>query len=1043
MVMVAKRLYGFVYVCFCTITIASQYTTFAQQDASVPSDAPYGFSQFKITHWTTEDGLPGNTLVSLYQDKKGYLWIGSYQGLIRFDGNKFTDYDDSNTPGLVSHHIRAIVGDSIGNIWLGTGHGLVKYNNGKFLNISDSSYQFFIESISLDEKNNKLWLGTRSSGLYCYHVNENRFEKIESEFSSDIIYAIIFSEDGGIFVGGGKTGLAYYKDGRWTYYGNTNRMLKSEILSMHSYNGALYIGTPMGLIVKEGDRLSWIDKFNEMSVNTIKTDREGNLWILTNRGAFKQEGNQDWKLISTKDGLSDSDVRDVLFGEEGSIWLATYRGGLNQLRETKFMTLTATDGIDTDVIREIEHVKGDLFMAISADEKLYTIQNGVVKHKAIKNQVTKFYDLLIDNENLWIASYSGLLLIKPNGAEKLFTEKDGLPTRQLRIIYKDSKGRYWIGTKNQGLLTMEFKENGVPVFELFKPNEINSSFIMSIREDEMGNLLIGTNTGGINIISPQGDVTIYDKSKGLISNLVFGTHTDNKGVVWVAATDGVSRIEHGQCFNYTGDSGLPQESIFDIVEDELGYLWMSAAIGIIRVEKDQLNKYKDGSLSSVYWKVYGKQDELKKSECTSTASILKAPDGSLWFPMNGGIVAVVPASLTINKTPPAVYLEKIVVDDVDLPPSSHVVISPDSRRIAFHYTALSLKSPKSNLYRYQLVNFDKQWIEAGTERQIVYTNLPRGDYEFKVIACNNDGVWNNTGASITLTVEPYFYETKWFYGLSIAIFGFGVLSFIRWRTQIVRNKNFELEIEVAKRTLQLKQKSDSLEEENREKTSILNIVSHDLRSPLNKIKGLTDLMKLSGGLSTEQNEYVTHIVRSVSDGNQLIRHLLDSESLNNEKQKNIEITPIDLQSFLHGWQMDVNAQLIHKNQKLHIDNRVAENFIFKSEPLLLTRILDNLVSNASKFSEKGQSIWVTVRAIDGAVNFSIRDEGPGISDEDRKLLFRKFQKLTARPTAGEGSTGLGLSITKALIEKLNGTIDLKSKVGEGTEFIVTFPLTAS
>jgi signal transduction histidine kinase len=469
---------------------------------------------------------------------------------------------------------------------------------------------------------------------------------------------------------------------------------------------------------------------------------------------------------------------------------------------------------------------------------------------------------------------------------------------------------------------------------------------------------------------------------------------------------------------------------------------MSAAIGIIRVEKEQLNKFKAGKLSSIYWKVYGKKDELKRSECAGTASILKAPDGSLWFPMNGGIVAVYPASLSINRTPPPVYLEKIIVDDVELDPNNHIDIPPDSRRVVFHYTALSLKSPKSNLYRYQLVNFDKQWIDAGAERQIVYTNLPRGDYEFKVIACNNDGIWNNTGASVTLTVQPYFYETKWFYALSIAIFGFGVFSFIRWRTQSVRSKNIELEIEVAKRTLLLKQKSESLEEENREKTSILSIVSHDLRSPLNKIKGLTDLMKLSGGLNDEHKEYMAHIDQSVADGNLLIRHLLDSESLRREKEK-VQYEHIDLHKFLHNWELGVNAQLLRKNQILILNHEsVIPNFTFYSDASLLTRILDNLVSNASKFSEKGQTIWVTVTGDGQAINFSIRDEGPGISDDDKKLLFRKFQKLTARPTAGEGSTGLGLSITKALVEKLQGTISLKSKVGEGTEFIVTFRVDA-
>jgi signal transduction histidine kinase/streptogramin lyase len=999
-----------------------------------------GFSQYKITYWTTDDGLPGNTLVSLYQDKKGYLWIGSYQGLIRFDGNKFNDYNDVNTPDLVSHHIRVIMDDDKGNMWLGTGQGLVQFTDNKFINRADSLTQFFIESMSFDKINQRIWIGTRSAGVYCYYIRENRYEKIESLLSKDLIYAIACTSNGGVWVGGGKSGLGYYENGTWTYYNTSNGMPSSEILSMFINNGTIYIGTPAGLVIKENDKFSVLEKFSDMSINAIKKDSDGNLWVLTSRGVYKQSNYKDWERISTKEGISDNDVRDMLIDNEGTVWLATYRGGLNQLKETKFFTLAEYEGIDADVIREIEQWDENTFMAISTDGKLYEIENGKAKLKPLKNQLTRTYDLLIDKDkNLWIASYSGLLLKRPDGSETMYTEKDGLPSRQLRIIIQDSKGRYWIGTQNQGLLLMDWSKNKKPVFKKYKNNELNSMFIMSIREDKNGNMLISTNTGGLNIITPDEQVKIYSRDNGLISNLTFSTHTDNENVIWVASTEGIARIENGKCYNFTRESELPQESIFDIVEDDLGYLWMSAAIGIIRVEKAQMNDFKEGKIKSIYWKVYGKHDELKKSECTGTAKVLKAKDGTLWFPMNGGIVAVDPASLVKNERVPDVYIEKVIVDEKEVESGAAFTVPPSVRRVVFHYTGISLKYPRTTQYKYQLVNFDRYWVDAGSERQIVYTSLPKGNYVFRVIACNNDGVWNTTGASIAFTVQPYFYETLWFYAVVIVVIGLGMFGYTRWRTRTIMYRNLELENEVAKRTHQLIQKSESLEEEMSEKNSILNIVSHDLRSPLNKIKGLSDLIKLSGGLSNEQNEYVNHIVQSVDEGDALIRDLLEAESVENARQK-AELTTIEVEKFLQSWQLGVNAHLSRKKQHLQLQNNTDEKLIITSDPLIITRILDNLVSNASKFSDKGKTIWVSVNKTNADISFSIRDEGPGISEADQKLLFKKFQKLTARPTAGEGSTGLGLSITKALVENLGGTIEVQSKIGEGAEFVVKLPL---
>ncbi len=255
-----------------------------------------------------------------------------------------------------------------------------------------------------------------------------------------------------------------------------------------------------------------------------------------------------------------------------------------------------------------------------------------------------------------------------------------------------------------------------------------------------------------------------------------------------------------------------------------------------------------------------------------------------------------------------------------------------------------------------------------------------------------------------------------------------ILAIVLYRSQMRK----------ARTNLELKQKSESLEEENRQKTSILNIVSHDLKAPFSKIKGLTDIMQMTKDLNkTEKEEYISHIQSAVEQGNHLISNLLESQTIHHESNLPF-LENTDVVKFIHDFQHATNGQLLKKQQQLQTQVELFNDFTFIDQHML-TRILDNLVSNASKFSDKGKLIYLRAWSEGATLNFSVRDEGPGISESDQKKMFKKFQMLSARPTAGEGSTGLGLSITKALVEKLKGTIRVKSKVGEGTEVVISFP----
>jgi signal transduction histidine kinase/ligand-binding sensor domain-containing protein len=1001
-------------------------------------------TQYKITSWGSDDGIP-NRLISLYQDQQEYLWIGSFDGLFRFDGTRFTNYNRFNTPGLGSDHVKSFVGDRNGNLWIGTGKGLVVCNKGKFTNLAGKN-DFFIESIKLDERNNKLWIGTRHNGLYEYDIGKRVYTKVK-EFENELINAIALDASGGVWVGSEKNGLTYFKNAALTRYGKPNGLLSSEVLSLYiDSSDQLYVCTSSGLFQKKKTQENFTSTsiVEGVRVESAKKDRDGNLWMATAVGAFKQNSDNSWTHLTTKNGLSTNEISDVCFIPEGSIWLATSRGGLNQLREAKFITISTNQGLTIDGTGAIQEISKNKFLVGSTNGKLFTIEHRLAKPFPIQTKLTqRIHTILRDaKNNLWIGNYDGLLVITPTGLEKLFTEKDGLPTRQIRIIYQDKKNNYWIGTRNKGLIKMTVDKSVLnPKFKIFKYdelNQMNSTFIMSIEENDKNEFLIGSNTGGLLKLSADNSFIHYSKENGLDVTNTLSARYDKNGIIWIASSEGLMMMEDNKFFSWTPRDGLPVSNIFDVMEDSQGFLWMPSAKGIIRVEKQQLLDYKTKKIHSIDWKIYTSNNELENSDCTGPSQILKASDGSLWFSMTGGVVVVDTKLLNPNNRQPNVYIEKVTVDEKEFNGSGKLTVSAGKQRVVFSYAALCLHYPNSAKYKYQLQPFDKDWIDAGTDRQAVYTSLPGGDYVFNVIACNNDGVWNATGASLLVVKQPYFYQTWWFYVSVFALLGLSIIAYIRLSISASHAKAMRLEREVERRTRQLKQKSEALEDRNREKTGMINIVAHDLKAPLNKIKGLMGLIKMTSTFSEEQQEYVSYIDRSISQGDQLIRDLLDIHSFEHENSK-LELAEVDLVKTLTEWQQSISGQLHQKNQTLDSRIDLKEGFTISTDPHKLIRVLDNLVTNASKFSERGKTIHLKVWQNGESIMFSFRDEGPGISEADQKKLFKRFQKLTARPTAGENSSGLGLSIIKVLLEKLGGTISVNSKLGEGTEFIVSLP----
>jgi ligand-binding sensor domain-containing protein len=776
---------------------------------------------YKISRFATSDGLPGNTLLNLQTDSQGYLWLGGFEGITRFDGTHFVTFNPAVNPEFKSSQINAIEVDKNGNLWIGTGKGLVRHTKGEFINLATADFSFNIESIAVDDLQHVIWLGTRNGGLYQYDIQKKNYERIESRFSQDIITSVELDSAGGIWISSDRNGFAHYDHKTWQYYSTSDGLRTDEITGLHWQDGKLYVYSTQGLHVLKNGKIEVIPSFNNSRVTKVKSDPNGNMWVLTTSGVHVLRQGRGWQTLTKRDGLSVDDIRDIVF-DQGSIWLATYRGGLNHLLEEKFISFSAREGLITEAVSSIYQVSTNKFMVGTTDGHIFSIENGMVKPFLIRNFINKPVGKILKDHagNLWFATYDGLLLVTADGREKLFTEKDGLPTRQLRAIIQDRNKNYWIGSRTDGVIKMEFNHFSIkPIFTKAYSEALrgaNATFIMSMSVDGDDNLILATNIGAIIKILPNGLIKQHFTHPDGLGEAAFSAHADEQGTIWAASSNGVSRIKDDSVVTLSRREGMPQETIYDVVEDDLGYLWMPTAKGIMRVLKQELEDYMDDKKTTVHWRLYDNSDDLAKSECTGASQILKDASGRMWFPMLEGLIQVDPKKITLDSEPPEIRIDGLSVDDQNVDITKEVVLQAGTKRLVFSYGAISLKHRKAIHYKYQIEGFDGDWIKAGSNTAAVYTSLPAGRHTFKVTACNRDGVCTIDGARMVVTIQPHYYQTMWFYIVVAVALASSVFAYVRLRTGAIRKRSAELRKLVDERTREIAAQRDELATLNEE-----------------------------------------------------------------------------------------------------------------------------------------------------------------------------------------------------------------------------------
>src|SRR5258705_6645612 len=744
--------------------------------AASASDPPLDFSHYAHTVWSFGEGFSKGRVRSIVQTPDGYLWLGTELGLLRFDGVRAVPWQPPADQHLPSNDIWSLLAARDGPSWTGTAKGLAGWKDGKLTQFPELAGQYvsrlvedhvgaiWVGAIGIpsgrlcaiqkssvqchgedgdlghgvfglyeDSKGN-LWAGVRD-GLWRWKPGPSHFSPMPGQL--DAIRAFGEDTDGRFLISTGE-GIGRFVDGRTEPYPLPGTAQQFQVESLlRDREGGLWIGTrDRGIVhVHQGrtDVFGQSDGLSGNDVSSLFEDREGNIWVATLDGLDRFRG-LAVTTFSVKQGLSNAVVASVLASRDGSVWLGTGGGGLNRWNNGQITTYDKRDG------------------------KL----NGLAPNSL-------FQDI---RGRIWVSTTSGFGYVENNR----FVPVSGVPGGSVvHSIAEDNAGNLWIANQDSGL------------FHLLPGNVVRQipwgglgrkDHATALAGDPFrGGLWLGFFNGGVAYFADGGGHASYSTAEGLGEGRVKDLRFDQNGTLWAATEGGLSRLKNGHVATLTSKDGLPCDAVHWVMEDDAHSLWLNMPCGLVRIARSELDAWAAAVDKGEYLKrtiqatVFDSSDGVRSHSDVGgyTPHVAKSADRKLWFTGLDGVSIIDPRHLPFNKLPPLVHIEQVTADRKTYwqnwsgdASSSHPKLPPLIRDLEIDYTALSLVVPEKVLFRYKLEGWDQDWQDAGTRRQAFYSNLPPRNYTFRVMACNNSGVWNETGTSLNFSVAPAYYQTIWF-----------------------------------------------------------------------------------------------------------------------------------------------------------------------------------------------------------------------------------------------------------------------------------------
>ena len=1008
-------------------------------------------TQFHFRHYNIENGVSSNNISTLFQDQKGYIWIGTENGLNRFDGNQFTLYQKNNPlySNFHANSINTICETTDKELWLGTDNGVFIYNQVKdtftpfVKQTSDkTSITSWITHIIQDKAGN-IWIATHKQGIFLFNTQTDKLTQFEIPQNDNIVTRILNDEQNNIWLSGP------YQLCKLNKVNNTFETYAIEEKTESIYSMALWEDSSNHIWIGTWDKGLWKLDPRTKQVEKYLTGEKGKgilhihsileyspelLFIGSDDGLtiFNPVTHESFLYDNYGDNeksLSDKFIYPILKDREGGVWIGTYYNGISYLPPYcgQFNGYSESSDIpyfnSRIISRFCEGENGNIWIA-SDDSGLSCFNPSTMQfvdfngRKDLKKN--NLHALCTVGKELWIGTYSdGIQVLNTQtGRIKNYNTTDGLDENSIYSIFKDSQGQIWTGSMN-GICQYDAQK------QRFTPIKYLEALVIEIAEDAKGNLWIATQGKGLFRYSPQKNKEWkkYGLEKGFNSLTVNHLCINKDNEIWAATSEGLYLYNPlKDIFTYQ-PLRLPNECINAILEGE-DCLWLTTAKGLV--------KYTPTTQET---QIFTKSDGLQ-SEAFIMASALKTRNGEFYIGSINGFNTFYPHQLKLNTQKPNVVLTSLEIfnqkidtqKDGTLPEAidhlKEIHLSYKDNVITLNYAALSYCTPQKNQYAYMLEGFDKGWNYVGSQHSTTYTNLPAGTYTFRVKASNNDNIWNEEGTSIRIIVHPPFYLSLPFKIGYVLLFLLALGLLLRYVIRRSEKKH-------AKAIDELNSKKEI--EIHEAKINFFTMIAHEIRTPVSLIIGPLEKIMQSTHIPTNERQELEIIDRNSQRLLYLVNQLLDFRKVE-QKEMRMKFGAQCIKELMQAvcerfsptlQQNGVSFSVTYPDEHFHAD----------VDKEALTKVLSNLLTNANKYTQSRIEVRFQEHPEKQTFSIEVQDNGKGMSEEELTKIFKPFYQASEN----KPGTGIGLSIVKGIVEAHHGQVNVTSQPGHGSSFMITLP----